>query len=465
MSHARGHVPRLLVALPAAALALVALLLPMLSGLALAGEIEAGATNVRSDDPTSITFSTRVQASAGLESATFVYKVLNPDGNVGGSGAATFSPGTEADLSFTLEANNANRYIPVGSDFAFHWELTDTEGDRVSTEEETYTFLDGRYQWQTRSADGVTAYWYGDDDRQATLALESTRASVDEAEALLQTEVPYQVKVLVWRSEEEGQLAMRPRATTFDAQVVTGGQRVAPDLLFVFTPNADVIRHEAAHIVTHVAGDGPFTQIPAWLDEGTAVYMQNDPGAGYRAAVEFAIQTDSAFSLRSIQSPANSADRVNQFYGQSWHTVNFMVEEFSPEAFAEVYRLIYAGSPTDEALTEVYGVDQDGLYNLWREANGLEPVDFGPRGSTETDPGAQATRPPLGIPTTFPGGSTDQPAAPNGSGGEPAPPDDAGGSASSESSSNVGVALAVGLGTLLLAGVLGGGGLLLLRRR
>src|SRR5690606_30983814 len=154
-----------------------------------------------------------------------------PDGNVGGSGSATFSPGTEADLSFTLETNNASRYIPVGSDFAFYWELEDTEGDRVSTEEEQYTVLDGRYQWQTRSADGVTAFWYGDDDSQASLALESTRAAVDEAEALLQTEVPYQVKVLVWRSEEEGQLAMRPRASTFDAQVVTGGQRVAPDLL------------------------------------------------------------------------------------------------------------------------------------------------------------------------------------------------------------------------------------------
>src|SRR5690606_6383505 len=308
---------------------------------------------------------------------------------------------------------------------------------------------------------------YGDDDSQASLALEATRAAVDEAEALLQTEVPYQVKVLVWRSEEEGQLAMRPRASTFDAQVVTGGQRVAPDLLFVFTPNAGVIRHEAAHIVTHVAGDGAFTQIPAWLDEGTAVYMQGDPGPGYRAAVEFAIQTDSAFTLRSIQSPANSADRVNQFYGQSWHTVNFMIEEFGEDQFAEVYRLIFEGQPTDAALMEVYGVDQDGLYNLWREANELEPLDFGPRGSSETVPGAQATRAPLSIPTTFAGGSTDQPAAPSGSGGEPPSSDDGGESASTSesSSSNLGVALAVGLGTLVLAGALGGGGLILLRRR
>ena len=71
---------------------------------------------------------------------------------------------------------------------------------------------------------------------------------------------------------------------TFDSQVMTGGQRVAPDVLFVFANDGDVVRHEVAHIVTHVAGDGAFSNIPSWLDEGTAVYAQRSAGVRQCAA-------------------------------------------------------------------------------------------------------------------------------------------------------------------------------------
>ena len=108
-------------------------------------------------------------------------------------------------------------------------------------------------------------------------------------------------------------------------------------------PNAsyeDVVRHEAAHIVTKVAGDGKIAQLPSWIDEGTAVYAQNGPGFGYQTALQRAIQSDQLLRLRNMQSATNQPDLVNLFYGESWAVVKFMVDTYGREKFAAVIREI-----------------------------------------------------------------------------------------------------------------------------
>jgi len=383
-----------------AALVLAALIVLLPATAVHASTFEVGDTRIETNDPTGISFRLPIETSAGLESVQFNYKVLNPDGNIGGSGDAQFASTSITDATFELATITAQRYIPVGSEFVIQWELTDKDGVTFVTDEEQFTFLDARYDWKTRAEGNVTVYWYGNDDTAASAAFVAAASSIADAEALLQTSVPYPIKVVVWRSEAEGNLAMRSRGDSFDEQILTGGQRVAPDLLFVFQPNIDVIRHEAAHIVTKVAGDGPFTRIPSWLDEGTAVYMQNSTTGVYLKAVRFAIQTDTPLNLRSLSGQPNDPSKVNLFYGQSESMVRFLIDEFGEPAFAQLYATVKAGSTTDQALQTVYDFDINGLYNLWREDNGLPALDFAPAVDGTAAPVAEGTRAPLAIPTS-----------------------------------------------------------------
>ncbi len=448
-----------------AALVLTTLIAFLPATPARAGTFEVGETRIETEDPTLVSFRLPIDASAGLESARFNYKVLNPDGNIGGSGDAEFSPTSSTDVTFELETITADRYIPVGSDFVIEWELTDKDGTTFTTDEERFTFLDARYDWRSRTEGNTTVFWYGNEDTAATAAFGAAASSIAEAEALLQTTVPYPVKVVVWRSEAEGNLAMRPRGAAFDEQILTGGQRVAPDLLFVFEPNIDVIRHEAAHIVTKVAGDGPFTRLPSWLDEGTAVYMQNSTGRGYLDAVSFAIQTNTPLNLRSLAGQPNDPGKINLFYGQSGSTVAFLINEFGEQAFADLYATAKAGSTTDDALQTVYGFDTNGLYNLWREDNGLPVIEFAPTVAGTAAPIAEGTRAPLAIPTsigTAPRSGTDAtsgtPTTDATTTSETSFPtsDDSG-------SGNAGLIVAIVTGLLVLA--LAGGAIALFRKR
>jgi hypothetical protein len=427
------------------------------AALPIAASAQAPEQSVTTRDPASITFTVRSSIPSGLKSARLEYLVENPRGAVGGGGEGTIA-GTAA--SFTLQANGNQRYIPVGSMLRYQWVLTPNEGAPVTTAEEQFLFMDGRFRWQSRSDGPVTVWWYGNQESKALVALREGKAALEQTSGLLNVQVDYPVRLVVYASEEEGRPAKRPQSPTFDAQVSTGGQRVGSDLVFVFDNNVDVVRHEVAHIVTHVAGDGP-APMPAWLDEGTAVYAQTQPGFGYTSGVSGAISADRTFTLRSINSPTGNPNLVNVFYGQSWSTVKYLIDTHGQQKFSELFRVLREGARIDDALQRVYGVNQDGLYNAWREKNGLKPV-----AATEFEtPGAaavQATRPPLGVPRgDISSGAPTSEAGTSGTSGSSS--SDAGSDGGGDSSRTAAIAvLAV---TVLLAAGLGGGGFFLLRSK
>jgi hypothetical protein len=415
--------------------------------------IQAGLPGIISKDPTGITFTLRVTATGGLKSARFEYSVFNADGgNVGGAGDATVAPIADNDLSFTLSTRDNQRYIPVGSIFKYHWRLTANDGTVLDTPEQEYVFLDGRYQWVSRQDGPVTVYFYGGNEASALAALRAAHESLDSTGKLLEATVPYPIRLVVYKSEDEGKLAMRQQSASFDAQVLTGGQRVSPDLILVFQNSPDVVRHETGHIVTHVAGDGPFTRLPSWLDEGVAVYEQPDPGPGYSSGLQLAIRSDHTVPLRSMQSAPTKPELVDIFYGQSWSTVKYLIDTYGQPKFAELFRVINRGSRTDDALKQVYGFDQDGLYNEWRAKNGLKPVAVSAAASGGSLPAAEATRAPLGIPS---GGSVVAAAAPTA---------EASGSGADTSGGGSRAGVMVLVGAVVVAGALGGGGVMLLRK-
>ncbi len=419
-----------------------------------AGTIIAGEPTQSTADPKAIVFKVNVQAPAGLQSATLDYKLFNPDTTVGGSQPAEVNGATTVEATVTLETNSGTRYIPIGSRFTYTWTLVDKEGVRVVTPQRGFVFLDGRYQWQEKTTGNFTVYWYGDNARNADLALQAAAASTAANEVLLNVKLIYPIRLVVWRRESEGEMAQQSRGGAFDRQVVTGGARVAPDVVHLYDPIGgfvDVVKHEIAHIVTKVAGDGAFGRLPSWIDEGTAVYAQSDPG-GYRPAVEAAIRADSLTRLKSMSSAANQASRVDIFYGQSWLTVKFMIDKYGQPKFAELYKTFRAGGDMDAALKQVYGVDQDGLYNQWRQSVGLKAIDFPPDASTTTAP-AQGTRAPLGIGT--PGAS---------SSGQQSAGADGVSTPAEESASKMAPAVAVGVVTLLIAAGMGFGAFRLLKK-
>jgi hypothetical protein len=138
------------------------------------------------------------------------------------------------------------------------------------------------------------------------------------------------------------------------------------------TATLDITRHEIAHIVTREATRGPF-DIPGWLNEGISVFMQNQPLPGHASALEAAIASDRVLTMPQLNSSSTggSAGTVGLYYGQAGSIVRYLVETYGEAKFADLLRTFKDGSRIDNAFQTVYGFDQAGLENEWRQSVGL----------------------------------------------------------------------------------------------
>jgi len=340
-------------------------------GSARAQEIGISGQDVANNFPDEVVF--RISASsaaANIEKVTVRCQIL-PDG-VPAYGVPEFNPGRHVQVDFHLGANDGRLYLAPGAEIVYQWEVEDAAGNLGGTGPATFVYQDTRYDWQAASEGNVSVHWYGGGDAQSYLRV--ARDTLDRMSALLNAQVDFPVKVWVYDDNDDMLAALPRQSQGQEIERRTAGVRVASDtVLMLADGGGDILRHELTHVVTEVAGEGPYGGVPAWLDEGTAMYAQSEPGEGFTAALEGAVRRDRLLSVRSMTSPTGDPDKVTLFYGEAWSLVSFLVKEYGEAKFAQLYAVFKEGSTTDKALQQVYGFDQEGLEDAWRASLGLAP--------------------------------------------------------------------------------------------
>lgn len=325
-------------------------------------------SSARNDFPNGLVFSVTVEG-ADIDEVRLAYEIA-PDG-VRATALPECTAGTVSTCQYVLAGGQRALLIP-GAEVTYFWEIT-SGGETIETEPQVIDYMDTRFTWQTLSEGNLTVWWYAGDEDEARGILTAGRESLDSIGALLQAPVDFPVKIFYYETASD----MQPAIISDAGQgVITLGEVVYSDTAMVSADSSpgEITRHEIAHVVVREALRGPF-DVPVWLNEGTAVYAQIQPLANQLQAVESAIRSNTVLSVRSLSSSSSGAtgSRVSLFYGQSWSVVNFLIETYGEEKFAELFANFRGGNSTAGALEEVYGFDQDGLENEWRASVGLPP--------------------------------------------------------------------------------------------
>lgn len=330
---------------------------------------DGGVTNLF---PGGMEFAVSVSSDSPIEELRLRYTVL-PDGTAA-IGRPEFDAGTTVETTFTLAGNNPPQiYLAPGTVIEYYWNATDADGDESRSETQTFFYDDARFDWESVSGDGVTIYYYTGIENDAQEMHDVALESISKMSALLQTEVPFEVQVWTYDSTEDMRPALQARGASYESQIITLGVRAASNTVLVLgNASFDTLRHELTHVVTKQAGESAFGSLPAWLDEGTAVYSQSDPG-GFRSAIEGAMSRGNVLSVREVSSSPGDPDKVLLFYGEGWSLVSYLIDEYGEGQFAALFAEVKSGKRIESALQAVYGFGQDGLEDEWRAANGLPP--------------------------------------------------------------------------------------------
>ncbi len=335
-----------------------------------------------------IVFRLTAESGSEINDIILVYRI--------GGAPVTNSAHPEFSLAKQVEAEHVWRLqrgeIPPGSDIEYSWRIKDAVGNTLETELVTFTYMDDRFTWESLTEGKIILYWYDADQTFGRELLSSAVESLVRLEENVGVELEKPVKIIVYQSKADMQEALTSRGAIFEEQIITLGTVVAPDIVLLHGAHQDVdvtIAHELTHVVVGLATENPYADIPAWLNEGLAMYNEGKLRSGNARALEKGIRDNRLLSVRSLTALTGNPDEVNLFYGEVYSVVDFLLTTYGREKMSELLKVFKEGSLTDDALMKVYGFDQDELDAQWRESIGAPP-----RGETEEP---EAEKPTGGI--------------------------------------------------------------------
>jgi hypothetical protein len=278
--------------------------------------------------------------------------------------------------------------LPPGGEIYWQWEIHNTDGASLLTQEQSYLVDDPRHTWNLLKRGQVNVQWYQGSwlfgETLANIAKESldrlaTKAGISPTGTIWLTIYPTveELKTVdIHTTEWAGGLAY----TEYNSSIIAIGTAELDWAAFV-------IPHELAHLVTDaVMFNCKGMWLPTWLSEGLSMISIDEIPREYVDVVTNALEHDKLPPLRTLEAGFSSqAEAANLSYGHSGMLVDYMLREFGAEKMASLLEAIKSGLRIDKALVSVYGKDTDGIEAEWRISLGYEPQPtLVPTSSTKT---------------------------------------------------------------------------------
>ena len=379
-----------------------------------------------------------------------------------------FEPGNSVVGESILPSGRGGDYFPPGTKIEYSFEVRDKAGAVLRTESQEFVYQDNRFEWETVVEGLITVYYYGDYVRdRAETVLEAAQQNLERMLPVLGITPTEPLRIVSYNNYRHMATALPFRSQAISEGLQTQGMAFSDErvlLVHGFDPTVTgTVSHEFTHLLVGEAAGKARSQVPAWLNEGLAEYGNIDPTDDYDAALRYGIFTRRIKPLWYQGAFGGAPEDIIIAYGQARSVVGYMIGVYGPDRMAALFQVLQRTLNIDQALVEVYGMDQYGLDSAWRVSLGLDPLPSpedlesqlnereegsegeGSEGDAEGD--AEQTVEQTNIPEPTPDTEA-APAGTTGDGGQ----DSAGGSTSTGCNAPAAGGSPTGVGMLLLLG-------------
>ncbi len=329
-----------------------------------AGPLTARVVAVENAFPDAVVFTVEAQSSTAPVTSVNLLVGIGP-----AKGEQSVALSFDKALSVNGVVRFPARAVPAGATLRYTLQAEDAAGNRTATERQSLWYADTRYQWSELRDEPLTVHYAGNAAADARKVLAGARDAQGNTGRLLGVDFrPFDV--LLYNSSRDA-VGGQTRA-----QDVTGVRsRAFSDYALVQIVNEprngsieDQSRHEVTHLFVGWAAPEA-APVPAWLNEGFAVWGQRDADTLFRKALALAIEQREVPPLRTLVAFPAQLEANFFSYVQAWSVVSYLMDTAGPGKFREVIQALSDGE--EGALQRVYGLTLDTLDAAWRAKVGL----------------------------------------------------------------------------------------------
>ena len=357
--------------------------------LAAGGSIRVVEARQEVNYPSGVGLSVTVESEADIAEVRVYYRSVGS--RKWGYAYADFRPGKQVVATQSIPVREST-YIAPGADVEYFYEIKDVEGNIFRTEHATVEYLDQRFNWRRVNIGPLELLYHDIDDSRVEDAARRLREDLRRVEELLQMERPAGFKGVIYNRYDDANAAFPVQSRTTTDHGTFAGYAFPEQGVFLGNGlDRRIIVHESAHMMLHDALGNRALDLPDWLNEGFATYME--PNVRVRSSSELYRRTP---HLRAMSSLSGTPETIPLFYQKSVSVVAHLIEEYGEDNFRRLLDGIASGQTLEATLVNVYGFDDHGLDASWAGLPIPEPVqNLQPQHHPE--PTAIADRPDSGL--------------------------------------------------------------------
>jgi len=346
--------------------------------------------------PNTITFQAKITASTNITSVVLEYGTEQLTcGEVIAKAFPEFTPGKSIDARWTWDMRQSGS-LPPGATIWWRWRYIDESGKETVSNQKTITWLDSEHNWKTVKKDKLNLHWYSGNQEFAQELLNAAQGGLDfnRTKSGLTAEAPIDLYIFADTNDMKDAILYEPSWT--------GGQAFADNDIVILGISQDdldwgkdAIVHELTHVLVGHLTFSCLGAVPTWLNEGLAVYSEGELDSASQTQLDEAIRNDTLLTVRSLSAGFSEvSDKAYLSYSQSFSIVKFLIETYGQDKMTSLLTALRDGATVDDALSQTYGFNIEGLEAEWRQAIGA------PVGTVSAQPTAQPT--PTYVPTIVP---------------------------------------------------------------
>lgn len=320
-----------------------------------------------------------------------VYLFIQPAG-VAHTESINISPAPAVEVNVQYTQDLRLDPLPPFATVTYWWQIDDASGRRLTTDPQSFTYTDNRFQWEERSAGVVTVHWIAGhgDPSFGQAALDIAHNSLETINTELRAPLPETVHIYIYDAPHN-----------LDAAMVLAGRdwiegQAHPDLgvVVIAVPDQEGytsrMRHYIPHELTHLlvyqlVTPSAYPYVPEWLDEGLATANESLPTPEYALALEDARAQGQLLPLESLCVPFPPDQQTTLLaYAQSGSVVAFIRRQYGAPAIRNLLAAYAEGASCSAGVQQALGISLESLETQWRE--NLQPL--------ETSPGTHEALPP-----------------------------------------------------------------------
>ena len=314
-----------------------------------------------------IAFRVSASSDAGIRQATLFYRV-KPTPDIL-SALATFTPGQVITGIVTLDLAQAP--LTPFARVEYWWQVTDLTQAQVTTQPQTFHYVDNRFAWQSRGQDPVTVYWYDGNAAFGQTALSTAITGLTQARLTVGGPEPEVVDIYIYADAGDAQEALLPSGHLWSEGRTDPGLNLA---IVTVAPGVDADRelgrevpHEMMHLQLAQRLGASYAQLPNWLNEGLAEMNQAQADPELAAALTRARDARTLFPLANLCAPFPADPAQAQLaYAESESVVRYIRRHYPPASLAKLLDAYAQGAACEAGVAQGLNLSQADLEQAWR---------------------------------------------------------------------------------------------------